>query len=416
VRVGVRPTSSVPAYEAYLRGIAAAERGPFRFVDLQDSARAFSEAAQIDPGFALAWAKLSIMHSSIYWMDADHTPQRLAEAKKALDKAGALDPDASQFYLARGYYHYWAEKDYEAAASDFEEASKRLPNSADALFALGLIDRRRGRWADALAHMEQATRLDPGNGLMLGAWGWTLHLLRRFDEERALLDRGLALLPNNPDLIIFKARTYQMQGDLETPAKLLQQLPLPPRPLDSQFSKFQLDQWMYERRYQKVIAAIQGGLRQPGSQWDEGRRGFDLVALGQLQKLSGDERAARASFLAARDVLERERRQNAPDNVDFVINLAFVHVGLGDREAALREAERAVAVTANDAMYLPLLQVLLAQIHAQFGEADAALRDLPRLLQTPASDITPARLRLDPIWDPIRKDPRFQELAAEKKP
>jgi len=412
LRFEVRPTSSAPAYEAYLRGIAAEQRGPWRFVDLQDSVRAFSEAVQIDPGFALAWAKLSIMDSSIYWMGWDRTAQRLPEAKKALDKAGALDPDAGQFYLARGYYHYWAKKDYEAAVHDFEEASRRLPNSADALFARGLIDRRLGRWEDALSHMERATHLDPGNTLIFGAWGWTLHLLRRFDEQRVLLDRGLALWPNNPELIIFKARIYQMKGDLETAAKLLQQIPLPPRPLDSQFGKFHLDQWMYERRYQKVIAALQAGLRQPGSRSDE-NRGFDLVALGQVQKLSGDDRAARASFLAARDILEHWQ-QNGPYQVDFAINLAFADVGLGDREAALREAERAVAVTANDAMYLPRLQVLLAQIHAQFGDADAALRDLPRLLETPASDITPAQLRLDPIWDPIRKDPGFQKLCEEK--
>jgi tetratricopeptide (TPR) repeat protein len=144
-------------------------------------------------------------------------------------------------------------------------------------------------------------------------------------------------------------------------------------------------------------------------------RARNLAALGQAQKLGGDDRAAHASFLAARDILKREQRQNAPDDFEFaIINLAFVHVGLGDKEAALREAERAVAVTANDAMYLPLLQVLVAQIHAQFGDADAALRDLPRLLQAPASDITPAQLRLDPIWDPIRKDPRFQKLCEEK--
>jgi tetratricopeptide (TPR) repeat protein len=246
---------------------------------------------------------------------------------------------------------------------------------------------------------------------MFGAWHWTLHLLRRFDEERALLDRRLALSPNNPDLIISKARIYQMTGDLEMAAKLVQPLLL--QPLDSVFGKFQLDQWMYERRYQKVIAAIQGALRQPASQSDE-HRGFDLVALGQVQKLSGDDRAARASFLAARDILERERRQNAPDDIDFVINLVFVHVGLGDREAALREAERSVTLAANDALTEPSQQVLIAQIHAQFGDADAALRDLPRLLQTPASDITPAQLRLDPIWDPIRKDPRFQKLCTEK--
>ncbi len=179
-RVELRPTNSVPAYEAYLRGIAAEQRGPWRIVDLQDSARAFNEAVQIDPGFAIAWAKLSIIHSSIYWMGRDRTAQRLAEARKALDKAGALDPDAGQFYLARGYYHYWGEKNYEVAVRDFDEAMKRLPNSADALFALSLIDRRLGRWEEALTHMAQAARLNPRSSVILGSWGITLHYLRRF--------------------------------------------------------------------------------------------------------------------------------------------------------------------------------------------------------------------------------------------
>ncbi len=412
-RVELRPTNSVPAYEAYLRGIAAEQRGPWRIVDLQDSARAFNEAVQIDPGFALAWAKLSIIHSSIYWMGRDRTAQRLAEARKALDKAGALDPDAGQFYLARGYYHYWGEKNYEVAVRDFDEAMKRLPNSADALFALSLIDRRLGRWEEALTRMAQAARLNPRSSVILGTWGITLHYLRRFAEARALWDRGLESAPNDASLIIAKAWSYQEEGDLETAAKLLQ--PLPPQPPESEWQQVQYNQLLYERHFQQLIEMEQTALRQDGL--SAPIRARNLAALGQAQKLAGDDRAAHASFLAARDILERERRQNAPDDFEFaIINLAFVHVGLGDKEAALREAERAVAVTGNDALYLPQFQVLVAQIQAQFGDADAALRDLPRLLQTPASDITPAQLRLDPIWDPIRNDPRFQELAAEKTP
>src|SRR5438552_1273376 len=227
-RVELRPTNSVPAYEAYLRGIAAEQRGPWRIVDLQDSARAFNEAVQIDPGFALAWAKLSIIHSSIYWMGWDRTAQRLAEARKALDKAGALDPDAGQFYLARGYYHYWGEKNYEVAVRDFDQAMKRLPNSADALFALSLIDRRLGRWEEALAYMAQAARLNPRSSVILNSWGITLHYLRRFAEARALWDRGLESAPNDASLINAKAWSYQEEGDLETAAKLLH--PLPPQP------------------------------------------------------------------------------------------------------------------------------------------------------------------------------------------
>src|SRR5439155_23935674 len=166
------------AIVAYLRGIVGAQDVTWLILDLQDYARVFNEAVQIDPGFALAWAKLSIIHSSIYWMGRDRTAQRLAEARKALDKAGALDPDASQLYLARGYYHYWGEKNYEVAVRDFDEAMKRLPNSADALFALSLIDRRLGRWEEALTHMAQSARLNPRSSTILDSRGITLHYLR----------------------------------------------------------------------------------------------------------------------------------------------------------------------------------------------------------------------------------------------
>ena len=186
-RLGKKETSNTRAYEAYLRGIALEEQGPWKFSFLEDSVRAFTEAVQADPAFALAWEKLSIMQSSIYWMGYDQTVSRLAEAKKALDHAGALDGDAGQFYLARGYYRYWGEKNYAAAAHDFDEATKRLPNSSDALFALGLIDRRFGRWEDALTHMVQAVRLNPRNPLLLKTWATTNRLRGKIAEARTIL-------------------------------------------------------------------------------------------------------------------------------------------------------------------------------------------------------------------------------------
>jgi serine/threonine protein kinase len=410
-RLGRKQTNSTRAYEAYLRGLAAEAQGPWKFSDLQDSVRAFIEAVRFDPGFAQAWAKLSIIQSSIYWMGYDQTMPRLTEARKALDKAGALDADAGQFYLARGYYHYWGEKNYETAARDFDEALKRLPNSADALFALSLIDRRLGRWEEALSHMAQAARLNPRDSKILDSWGITLRLLRRFAEARALLDRRLESAPNDARLIISKAGTYQEEGDLNTAAKLLQ--PLPMQPLDSRLQQVQHDQWLYERRYQELIVLEQTALRRGGL--SDRDRGFNLAGIGRVQELAGDRDAARASILEARDLIERERQQATAD-LDVADCLASIYAQLGDKKAALREAERALALAANDALTEPEQQVVVAQVHAQFGDADAALRDLPRLLQTPASGITPGRLRFDPVWDSLRGDPRFEKMLVALEP
>lgn len=400
------PTKNVPAYEAYLRGLAA-EGHDSNSVNSEDCIRAYGEAVKLDPQFALAWAKLSIAQSLSYWMNWDRTAARLAASKKALEKAGSLAPDTGEFYLARGYYHYRGEKNYEAAIRDFEEAKKRLPNSADALVALGFIDRRVGRWEEALTHFSQAARLDPRNIAILGSWGATLGMLRRFDEERALLDRQLEIDPNDPDPIILKAWTYQAEGDLEKAAKLLQPLPL--QPFDSSARQVQLYQWLFERRYPQLIAESQSILRQPGLLPDK-ERGRALAELGHTQELSGDKEAARASFLEARDLLERERQRAADDN-GVATSLAFAYAGLGEREAALHEAERGVTITAND-LDEPDQQVTVAEIYAQFGDAENAVRDLPRLLRTPGCYLTPGLLRLDPGWDPIRKDARFAKLAS----
>ena len=410
-RLAKKQTSSPRAYEAYLRGIAAEQLGPWKFSNLQDSVLAFSEAVQLDPGFAPAWAKLCIMQSSIFWMGYDHTTPWLAEARKALEKAGALDPDAGQFFLARGYYHYWGEKNYEAAARDFGEALQRLPNSSDALLALSLIERRLGRWEEALAHMAQAAPLNPRSRLILDAQGTTLRLLGRFAEERALLDRRLESAPNDPGLIISKAWTYQSEGDLETAGKLLRSLPL--QPVGSPLLQVQYGQLLYERQFQQLIELEKSILSQDGL--STRNRGFNLAGLGGAQKLAGDYNAARASFLEARDLIERERQQAATD-LDVATNLAAIYTQLGEKKAALDEAERGLRLAANDAVAEPAQHLLVAQIHAQFGDTDAALRDLPRLLQTPASYLTPAALRLDPIWDPIRSDPRFQKIVAGLEP
>ena len=410
--VGARgPTSNSEAYEEYLRGIAQEAR-EIKWTDHQIvMLRAFGNAVRLDPLFALAWARLSTTHSMYYWYHNDHTDDRVAQAKHALEMAEKLQPELGETYLARGFFHYWCERNYAAAIHDFSEARKRLPNSADALRALGSVERRQGRWNEAAEHFEAAAHLDPLNAQGLQQWGNTLECLQRFSEARTIVNRIIAIAPNEPRWVLWKARTYQLQGDLESAVDVVESVM--PKGDDSDLVWMARSVWGYERNYQRVIESCSRELRREDLNEGDGAESFLQLALAQ--KWAGDVPSARASFLKARDYWEREISAD-PEYYFSAATLGIACAALGDRTAALREGERAVALTKGDAMDGPLQEVNLAQIYAQLGDADMALKELPRLLRTVASGVNVWMLKLDPIWDPIRGDPRFQKLLASAPP
>ena len=398
------------AYEEYLRGIAQESRES-NWTDNQDEIlRAYGNAVRLDPSFAMAWARLSKAHSMYYWFHYDHTDGRIVLANSALEMATKLQPELGETYLARGYYHFFCKSNFAAAVQDFLEARKRLPNSADALRGLGYVERRQGRWNAAAEHLEQATRLDPLNAQGLQQWGNTYECMQRFPEERAVINRIIAIEPKVPRWVIWKARTFQLEGDLESATRLLESISS--KIAESDLVHYARGVWFYQRNYQKVIESCLAGRPKDIADWDCDDM---IIELAQAQQWAGDEQSARTSFLKVRDCLEKSVSSD-PEDFNETARLGIVCAGLGDRSAAVRAGERAVAITQGDAMDGPRMEMHLAQIYAQLGDAEMAIRNLPRLLQTTASELNLSMLKLDPIWDPIRGDARFQKLLATTPP
>jgi TolB-like protein/Tfp pilus assembly protein PilF len=275
--IATKPTSNPAAYDAYLHGLATERASEILMESMQNSVRFYREAVQLDPKFALAWARLAIGESNLYFNAYDRTPQRLAAAHQAADTAFKLRPDVGETLVAKGYYQYYGLADYSAARIAFEEAHRLLPNSADVLLAISYLDRRQGRWQDALAHQEEAMQFDPRNPAVYSETSLTYLWQGKYREARAMIDRALNLTPGDPELIARKAASYQAEGNLEAAGNLLEPLPLQPDEPDIFIT--QMEQLLYKRRYQPIIAALEMALAKPAPLVGQ-RIGFYYVELG----------------------------------------------------------------------------------------------------------------------------------------
>jgi TolB-like protein/Tfp pilus assembly protein PilF len=416
--LAARPTNNLEAYDAYLRGLSLDAHSAYSNAAQRKAIDAYERAVQLDPVFALAWARLSSADAALYFIRAEQTAARRDAARRALENAQQLNPNLPETQLALGYYQYWVLRDYGLAKDTFSHLRGMLPGSSDILYALGLVTRRQGKWNESIAYLEQCLSLDPRNAEVLSNTAWTYAMLRKFSASLKLYDRALEINPNDLDLVAAKAGIYHANGNLKEAATLLTGINVqsPIQPFITKITQLRL-----EHNHGEAVRLLQA--RQAQFQFaSDSDKATNEVMLAFAQHLAGDSAAAKATAEQARDVLQ-PLCHDQPTNSFFAQQLALAHAALGEKETALSEAERAIALlpSATDPLSGPTREEVLALIQMMFGDSARAISTLSRLLQTPyiswlygPMPATPAVLRLDSIWDPLRADPAFQKLCEEK--
>ena len=423
--IAAQPTNNPEAYDAYLRGLAFEGRNIAAnyTTDLAGKAIGFYErAVQLDPSFAIAWARLSRVDAHLYFNRHDTaTAARGDAAKRALESAQKLEPNSPETLLALGYYQYLVLRDYGSARTTFSRVSKMLPGSSEVQEALGTIARREGHWDQSIAYFERALTLDPRDVKLLMDAAWTYAMLRQFPPALKLYDRVLDIAPNDPDAMALKAGIYQAKGNLPEAARLLSGIN-EQTPNDETFF-IKINQLRLEHNYGEAVRLLEARLAEFyfASQYT---KGYEQVALALTRRLAGDKAGAEVTAKQARNTLEQLYRDQ-PDNVILAARVSQAFAATGVKDSALKLAERAIMLQprAIDQVSGPTFEENLALIQTSLGEKSRAISTLTQLLQTPYNSwiyapapITPAFLKLDPIWDSLRTDPAFRKLCEKKQP
>jgi TolB-like protein/Flp pilus assembly protein TadD len=407
-----KPTQNSAAYDAYLRGLSI-EHNNYNYDAYQQAGRSYARAVELDPNFALAWARLAIIRSFLYFNAIDLKTNSRTAVKDAADRAMALAPEAGESWIAQGSYRYRVVRDFQAALAAYQEAQKRIPNSALVYQYLGFVQRRLGRWQEAEISYKKALELDPRDVQLLSSMGNEFYLyLRRFDDAQAVLNRALEIAPDSNTGGANKAAVLQSQGRLEEAGRELDRIPSDAS--DDWVVAARVVQAMYQRRFDQAIKVIERKLSSvPAGERLDSFATLFVVQLGLCQEWLGQPQKAGQSFTRALHELKpTPDTVIGPDANGTPSTLAFAYAGLGEKEKALEQATRAVKDYEDDAVNKPTAEVALAQIQARFGDIESAIAALPHLLEVPAG-ITPADLRFNPLWDPLRKDPRFAKIIAE---
>jgi TolB-like protein/Tfp pilus assembly protein PilF len=408
-----KPTENGEAYLAFVQAhnVSMAVED---FEKLKDGEQLYQRAIDLDPNFALAIACYSQLESWIVHT-FDRTPERREKARTLAERALQLQPDLPEAHLARGFSYYYGDNNYEAALKEFEIAQSGLPNESEVYLALGAIQRRQGKWAESTANLEKAASLNPKDIWALQNLAFNYQMLRDFDKANKTIDRALTLDPTAAGPLEVKSKLAILEkgdfGVAEKAFEAVKSVPLTGE-LKLKITSSRIEVFLLERKYQE-------GLQQAESLPDEQIAAFPagLCAkyyyIGFGRKALHDEPGAQAAFQKAKSAAE-ERVKRSPDSEDAHIQLAKVLAHLGEKDAALAEAQRATELLpeSKDAFGGPEITAAVAEVYATLGEKARAIEILDGLLSRPSA-ITVEGLKTNPIWDPLRSDPRFQALMQK---
>ena len=406
-----KPTENGEAYLAFVQ--AHDLQNAFEdFGKLKQSEQLYARAVELDPKFALALARYSQLESWILHI-FDPTRERRQKARALAEQALQLQPDLPEAHLAMGFSYYYGDNNYDAAQKEFEIARRGLPNDSEVYSAIAAIQRRQGKWAESTANFEKAVSLNPKDNLPLQNLATNYQNLRNFDAANKTVDRGLALDPTAFGLLEFKSKLAIFEkGDFSVAEKAFAAVKSMPMTNEQKLktASARAEVFVLERKYQEALREAESlpddllALIHPEALC------YKYFLIGFARKALQDEAGARAAFLKTKDLLEAQLKES-PDAEEMHVQLAKVVAHLGDKDAALAQARRATELRpeSKDALGGAEIAAGVAEVHAILGDNDRAIEILDGLLSRPSA-VTVQGLKLNPIWDPLRNNPRFQAL------
>jgi TolB-like protein/class 3 adenylate cyclase/Tfp pilus assembly protein PilF len=411
------PTNDIAAFNLYAHAKALIDDALLREAskDLFEAVRLLDEAVKDDASFYPAYYQLARAHDSIYQYGFDHTPARLSLADAAIQSLRRLRPDAGETHLALARHLYFGYRDYDRARQELSAAQRDLPNNSEAFLFAAFIDRRQGRWEDSTRNFERASALDPRDTAILQQLSLSYESLRRYADAVAVLDRALTIAPNDITLRTQRAKVaLRSQADTK-PLHTIIETVVSENP---NAAPVVAGEWLPLALYERDPDAAQRALAAmpAGGCYDASIPFPNPWCEGLSARMRGDQQAARDAFTKARTELEKIARDQ-PDYAEALCALGVVDAVLGNKEDAIREGRRAVELipVGKSAIEGPLLIKYLAAIYAWTGEKNRAFEQLDKAAHLPGY-LSYGELRLNPIWDPLRGDPRFEKIVASLAP